>query len=218
MLKREGVRVNHKKVERIYREEGLALRRRKHRRKYVGPRVPLPVPDRPNQHWAMDFVEDRLVYGRKFRSLTIEDTFSRESLAIEVDTSLGGVRVTRVLDQLAQDRGVPEAITVDNGTEFDSKAVDAWAYAHGVKMDFIRPGKPMENGYIESFNGKFRDECLNENIFMNLNEAREIIEVWRVDYNEERPHSSLADLTPTEFIKQHYAKLNEVTVTATASA
>lgn len=217
MLEREGWKVNHKKVERLYKEEGLALRRRRHRKKAVGLRVPLLVASRPNQHWAMDFVQDRLASGRKFRALTIEDTFSRESPAIEVDTSLGGIRVVRVLDRLAQERGLPEAITVDNGTEFDSKAVDAWAFKHGVKIDFIHPGKPNENAYIESFNGRFREECLNEHIFETLDEAREIIEEWRIDYNNERPHSSLENLTPTEFVKQHYAMLNCAAVTATAS-
>lgn len=217
MLEREGWKVNHKKVERIYKEEGLALRRRKHRKKFAGLRVPLPVASRPNEHWAMDFVQDRLASGRKFRTLTIEDTFSRECPAIEVDTSLGGIRVVRVLDRLAQERGLPESITVDNGTEFDSKAVDEWAFKHGVKIDFIHPGKPNENAYIESFNGRFREECLNEHIFETLDEAREIIEEWRQDYNDERPHSSLENLTPTEFVQKHYALLNGSTVTATAS-
>lgn len=217
MLKREGWKVNHKKVERIYKEEGLALRRRKRRKKFVGLRVPLPAATRPNEHWAMDFVEDRLASGRKFRTLTIEDTFSRECPAIEVDTSLGGIRVVRVLDRLLEERGRPDAITIDNGTEFDSKAVDAWAFKHGVKLDFIRPGKPNENAYIESFNGRFREECLNEHIFETLDQAREIIEEWRIDYNDERPHGSLNDLTPTEFVQQHYALPNGSTVTATAS-
>lgn len=150
----------------------------------------------------MDFVSDSLFYGRKFRALTIVDDFSRESPAIEVDTSLSGLRVTRVLDQLAQTRGLPEVITVDNGPEFAGKVLDEWAYRNGVKLHFIRPGKPVENCYIESFNGKFRDECLNENWFSSLQEARNIIEAWRRDYNQYRPHSSLGDLTPEEFVRK----------------
>ena len=209
MLRRAGWRVNHKKVERLYAEEGLALRRRKRRKKFMGPRVPLPAPDQPNRHLAMDFVQDRLINGRKIRTLTIVDTFSRECPAIEVDTSLGGRRVVRVLERLAERHGAPEAITIDNGTEFDSKVMDEWAFKRKVKLDFIRPGKPNENAYIESFNGKFRDECLNQNLFKTVDDARVIIETWRVDYNEERPHSSLEDLTPKEFLERHFAKLEK---------
>lgn len=215
MLERQGWKVNHKKVERIYREEGLALRRRKRRKKFVGPRIPMPVAIRPNQHLSMDFVEDRLRSGRKFRSLTIVDHDSRESPAIEVDTSLGGRRVVRVLDRIFEEREKPESITVDNGTEFDSKSLDAWAHKHGIKLIFIRPGKPNENAFIESFNGRFREECLNENLFDSLDEAREKIENWRIDYNEERPHSSLENLTPKEFIAKHYAKLKKGPAPAT---
>jgi putative transposase len=207
MLKRAGWKVNHKKVERIYAQEGLALRRRKRRKKFVGPRVPLPVPSRPNQHLSMDFVHDRLINGRKIRTLTIVDNFSRESPALEVDTSIGGRRVVRVLERLVERNGAPEAITIDNGTEFDGKAMDEWAFKRKVRLDFIRPGKPNENAFGESFNGKFRDECLNENLFETLDHARKIIEDWRIDYNEERPHSSLEDLTPKEFLERHYAKL-----------
>ncbi len=215
MLKREGWKVNHKKVERIYAEEKLALRRRKRRKKMVGPRVPTPVPARPNQHLSMDFVQDRLTSGRKIRTLSIVDNFSRECPAIEVDTSLGGKRVVRVLERLAERQGAPEAITIDNGTEFDSKPMDEWAFKRKVKLDFIRPGKPNENAYIESFNGRFRDECLNENLFETLDRARNIIEDWRIDYNEERPHSSLENLTPKEFIAKHYAKLKTDTAPTT---
>ena len=207
MLKRAGWKVNHKKVERIYREEGLALQRRKRRKKFVGPRVPLPVPDKPNQHWAMDFVEDRLMSGRKIRTLTIVDTFSRECPALEVDTSIGGRRVARVLERLVERHGAPEAITIDNGTECDSKVMDEWAFNRKVRLAFIRPGKPNENAYGESFNGRLRDECLNGNLFKTLDDARRIIEEWRIDYNEERPHSSLGDMTPKEFLERHYGKL-----------
>jgi putative transposase len=215
MLKREGWKVNHKKIERIYAEEKLSLRRRKRRKKFVGPRVPLPVAARPNQHLSMDFVQDRLTSGRKIRTLTIVDNFSRECPALEVDTSLGGRRVVRVLERLAERHGVPEAITIDNGTEFDSKAMDEWAFKRKVRLAFIRPGKPNENAYSESFNGKFRDECLNENLFETLDQAREIIENWRIDYNEERPHSSLEDLTPKEFLQRHYANLKHQTALTT---
>lgn len=217
MLKRAGWKINHKKVERIYAEERLSLRRRKRRKKFVGPRVPLPVAARPNQHLAMDFVEDRLTNGRKIRTLTIEDTYSRESPALEVDTSIGGRRVVRVLDRYIERRGAPEVITIDHGTEFESKVMDEWAFRNKVRLNFIRPGKPNENAYIESFNGRFRDECLNENLFETLDDARKIIEAWRIDYNEERPHSSLEDLTPKEFLERHYASVDGATVTADGS-
>jgi putative transposase len=207
MLKRAGWKVNHKKVERIYAEEGLALRRKKGRKKYVGPRVPLPVPAKPNQQWSMDFIQDRLTNGRKIRTLTLVDIFTRECPALEVDTSLGGRRVVRVLERLAEVRGVPEAITIDNGSEFDGKPLDEWAFQRKVRLDFIRPGKPVENAFVESFNGKFRDECLNGNLFYTVDEARRIIEDWRIDYNDERPHSSLNDLTPREFAQQYGDRL-----------
>lgn len=208
LLRREGFKVNHKRVYRLYREENLSLRRKKRKRIPASLRVVLPGPDRPNQRWSMDFVSDALASGRKFRSLTIVDDFTRECPAIEVDTSLCGLRVARVLDRLALERGLPEAIVVDNGPEFAGKALDAWAYRNGVKLAFIRPGKPVENAYIESFNGKFRDECLNEHWFLNLREAQEKIEVWREDYNRCRPHSSIGNLTPEEFARQHQLKLD----------
>ncbi len=159
----------------------------------------MPSPERPNQHWSMDFVTDSIVTGRHFRALAIVDDFSRECPAIEVDTSLGGSRVVSVLDRLAETRGLPEVITTDNGPEFIGKALDEWAYRKGVTLNFIRPGKPIDNAYVESFNGRFRDECLNINWFMNLKHARDIIEYWRQDYNEVRPHSSLNDKTPREY-------------------
>lgn len=215
MLKRQGWKVNHKKVERLYAEEKLALRRRKRRKKFVGPRVPMPVAARPNQHLSMDFVQDRLTNGRKIRTLTLVDNFSRECPALEVDTSLGGKRVVRVLDRHIERHGAPDAITIDNGTEFDSKVMDEWAFRNKVKLDFIHPGKPNENAYIESFNGKFRDECLNENLFVTLEHARKLIEDWRIDYNEERPHSSLEDLTPAEFIRLHHDKMKDATANGT---
>jgi len=150
----------------------------------------------------MDFVHDTLADGRKFRTLNIVDVYTRECRAIEVDTSLGGQRVVRVLERLREEHGVPERIMMDNGPEFTGKAMDAWAYSQKVELDFIRPGKPMENGYVESFNGKFRDECLNSHWFMSMEDARQIIEEWRYDYNEARPHSSLGQLTPSDFARQ----------------
>jgi putative transposase len=199
LLKREGLVVNHKRTERVYREEGLTLRRKRRRKGAAGARVTLPTAERPNQHWSMDFVSDSIVTGRRFRALTVVDNFSRECPAIEVDTSLGGARVVTVLDRLSEARGTPEVITVDNGPEFLGKALDEWAYRKGVKLNFIRPGKPIENAYAESFNGRLRDECLNTNWFVSLRQAREIIESWREDYNHVRPHSSLNNLTPLEY-------------------
>lgn len=199
MLRREGLVINHKRTERIYREEGLALRRKRRRKGAAGSRVVMPAAERPNQRWSMDFVSDNIVTGRRFRALAIVDDYSRECPAIEVDTSLGGARVVSVLDKLDQTRGLPEIITMDNGPEFTGKALDEWAYRKGVKLNFIRPGKPIENAFAESFNGRFRDECLNANWFMNIKHAREVIEDWRRDYNEVRPHSSLNDRTPTEY-------------------
>jgi len=203
LLRREGFTDNHKRVHRIYREEGLQVRRRKKRRtaKYRGER---PVaPGRPRQRWSLDFVHDQVAGGRKIRTLNIIDDFTRECLGIEVDTSLGGARVVRVLDRLVELHGKPERLLMDNGPEFTGKALDFWAYERGVKLQFIEPGKPMQNGHCESFNGKFRDECLNEHWFTSLRQAREIVESWRIDYNECRPHSSLSNLTPAEFLRQH---------------
>ena len=191
--------VNHKRTERIYREEGLALRRKRRRKGAAGLRVVMPEPQRPNERWSMDFVTDSIVSGRRFRALTIVDDYSRECPAIEVDTSLGSARVVNVLERLAETRGLPQVITTDNGPEFAGKTLDEWAYSKGVKLNFIRPGKPMENAFAESFNGRFRDECLNTNWFISLKHAREVIEDWRKDYNEVRPHSALKDHTPREY-------------------
>jgi putative transposase len=208
VLRREGFLINHKRTERIYRSEKLNLRIRRRKKFASVIRTPLPEAVRVNQLWAMDFVSDSLWTGRRFRSLTLVDTFTKESLGIEVDTSLTGQRVVRVLERLSEMRGLPEYIRVDNGPEFISKALDEWAYRNKVKLDFIRPGKPTENAYIESFNGRFRDECLNENYFIDLNSARQTIEKWRIEYNTYRPHSSLNDLTPEAF-----ARMNKETLT-----
>jgi len=200
MLRREGEEVNHKRVYRLYRDEGLSVRRRARKRVSREARMPALVSAGPNECWSLDFVSDALAWGRKIRMLTVVDTFTRESLAVEVDTSLPGARVARVLDQVIAERGaIPTEITLDNGPELTSRALDQWAYERGVRLRFIDPGKPVQNAYIESFNGRLRDECLNEHWFLNLAHAREIIEEWRMDYNQRRPHSALGNLTPLEF-------------------
>ena len=203
LLRRAGFVVNHKRTERIYREEGLSLRKRKRKKIAAAARVVMPAPAGPNEKWSMDFVTDSLVTGRRFRALSIVDDYSRECLAIEVDTSLGGARVIAVLDRLAETKGLPRTITMDNGPEFTSRCLDEWAYRNGVKLNFIRPGKPVENAFAESFIGRLRDECLNENWFISLKDARDIIERWRIDYNEGRPHTSLGGLTPLEYVKNN---------------
>ena len=199
ILRREGLVVNHKRTERLYRELRLALTIRKRKKLVAATRLALPKASRPNQHWAMDFMQGILWDRRRFRVWTVLDTFTRECPMLTVDTSLTGVRIVRVLDWLAMTRGVPEAITVDNGPEFAGMALDQWAYQHGVKLDFIRPGKPVENADIESFNGKLRKECLNQHYFTSLEEAQRLIEAWRLEYNQFRPHSSIGGLTPDAF-------------------
>lgn len=199
VLRREGQRINPKRVQRVYQEEGLQVRRRKRRRRAVVPRTPMPAPTRANERWSMDFVRDTLGDGRVFRAFTLVDDCTRECPVIEVDFSLSGDRVARVLDRLAATRGVPAAIVCDNGPEFAGQALDTWAHTRGVKLDFIDPGKPTQNAFIESFNGTFRDECLNENWFVSLGDAQRTIEAWRIDYECERPHSKLRDHTPREF-------------------
>lgn len=203
MLRREGWKINHKRTERLYRQENLSLRTKKRRRKRSGLRIVLPLAKRANESWSMDFVSDALGNGRRFRALTIVDQFSRECPWIEVDHSLPGLRVARVLDRLAKDRGLPKTITVDNGPEFAGKDLDQWAYKRGVRLHFIQPGRPVQNAFIESFNGRLRDECLNQNFFATLEDARLKIEVWRRDYNEDRPHTALGDMTPRQFAEAH---------------
>ena len=201
LLEREGLCVNHKRVHRLYRAAGLQVRRRRRKRLTRADRMPLPLPSRPRERWSMDFMVDTLADGRGFRTLNIVDDFTRECLAIEVDRSLPGLRVARVLDRLAAAVGLPQAIVVDNGPEFAGRTLDAWAYAQGVTLRFIRPGKPIENAYVESFNGKFRDECLNEHWFLSLADAKTVIEDWRIDYNQVRPHSALQQATPEQFAR-----------------
>lgn len=201
LLKREvggGNPLNHKRVQRLYRLEGLAIRRRARKRVARATRGIQAQTWKPGEAWAIDFMQDTLADGRRFRTLNVLDIVTRECLAIEVDTSLPGQRVVRLLAQLLLWRGAPKRITLDNGPEFTGQALDAWAYHQGVALDFIDPGKPMQNGYLESFNGKFRDECLNLHWFRCLADARRIIEDWRISYNTERPHSALGGRTPTE--------------------
>lgn len=202
MLLREGWKVNHKRVLRLYREEALKLRPKKRKRATSVQRVRPEPTTKINQLWTMDFVHDTLSCGRKFRALNIVDTHSRECLAVEVDTSLSGERVVRVLEQLRCDRGLPTTIQVDNGSEFTGRKLDEWAYRNKVKLHFIEPGKPTQNGHIESFNGKLRDECLNMEWFVSLQEARGVIETWRQDYNQVRPHSALNNLSPLVWMEK----------------
>ena len=198
MLAREGHALNHKKLYRLYHEERLMVRRRRGRKRALGTRAPMTLPNAINQRWSLDFVSDALSDGRRFRILCIVDDFSRECLATVVDTSLGGVRVVRELETLGFERSTPRVIVSDNGTELTSCAVLRWATGR-LDWHYIEPGKPVQNAFIESFNSKLRDECLNEHVFLTLAEARETIEAWRHDYNHLRPHGSLGALTPTEF-------------------
>jgi putative transposase len=201
LLKRDGRQINHKKVYRIYRELGLKVLKRGGRKRALGQRVvPMPLV-RMNQEWSLDFVHDALADGRRIRMLTVVDDFTRESIKITVDSSLSGRRVCEELDQVLEARGKPDRILSDNGTEFTSTAVLAWCQEKGVRWDYIQPGKPYQNGYIESFNGKLRDECLNENLFLNLQAAKRLVEEWREEYNERRPHSSLGGKTPSEMAR-----------------
>jgi putative transposase len=200
LLKREGWRVNHKLVYRLYIEEGLQMRIKTPRRhKSCRARVERPKAARANESWSMDFVSDQLFDGRRFRLLTLVDNFTRESLAIRLGQQLKGDDVVTVLEQLRAERGAPQSIRVDNGPEFVSKSLDWWAYFNQVTLDFSRPGKPTDNPFIESFNGRLRQECLNQHWFQDLRDAAKKVEAWRIDYNECRPHSSLGDRTPTEF-------------------
>lgn len=196
-LRREGWPVNHKRVHRLYRLDGLALRRRRRKRVAVL-RRPLLIPTRCNQRWSMDFMRDTLASSRPFRTFNVVDDASRESLSIEVDHSLPGARIVRVLDAIVARRGRPDVLVCDNGPEFVGRALDAWAYARGVRLHFIAPGKPTQNAFIESFNGRFREECLDQHWFVSLEDARRTIEAWRIEYNTERPHGSLNNRTPEE--------------------
>lgn len=200
LLRREGWKVNHKRVYRLYCEEGLHLRsKRPKRRVSAAHRANRPQATRLNESWSMDFVSDSLFNGRRFRAFTLVDNFSRECPGILVDKSITGEAVVQFIRRICFQRGTPERIFLDNGPEFIGKALDKWAYENGVTLDFSRPGKPTDNAFIESFNGSFRDECLNAHWFLSLQDAREKIEAWRKEYNEFRPHSSLGDIPPKEF-------------------
>jgi len=199
LLRREGWRINRKRTYRVYRAAGLMVRRRKRKRIAGIDRQDKVIAQAPNQSWSMDFVSDGFVDGRRLRCLNIVDDFTKECLAIEVDTSLPGRRVVSVLERLAERRGLPRSVTVDNGPEFAGKVLDEWAHRRQLRLRFIEPGKPQQNAYIESFNGKFRDECLNEHWFLSMRHAREVIAAWRQEYNSERPHSALGYLTPDRF-------------------
>jgi putative transposase len=202
LLARAGLCVNHKRVYRLYRLEGLALRVKRRRRQAATPRQTPPLATRPGERLAMDFMSDRTSDGHRFRILTVLDVVSRRAPGVVVERSISGIRVVRFLDQVAATRGYPKAINVDNGPEFISNALDQWAHAHDVQLYFSRPGKPVDNAFIESFNGRLRDECLNTHWFYGLEHARETINEWLEDYNERRPHSSLAGLTPSEYEKK----------------
>lgn len=202
MLRRQGWLVNMKKVRRLYREEKLQVRKRGGRKRALGTRRPILVPDGPNQRWSLDFVSDALTDGRRFRVLAIVDDFSRECLALVADSSLSGQRLTRELDAIIKQRGKPKTIVSDNGTEMTSIAVLKWCQETDIEWHYIAPGKPTQNAFAESFIGSFRDECLNENLFTTLNEARTKINEWREDYYNQRPHSSLGDITPNEFAQK----------------
>jgi putative transposase len=203
LLRREGWLVNKKRVRRLYRLEGLQLRMRVRRRKHIAlHRGPAPTPTGPAERWSMDFVHDALADGRPFRVLTVVDQWSRQCPMLEAASSMSGRTVGEALDQALTAGTAPRSITVDHGTEFMSRALEDWAFARGVQLDFIRPGKPVENAFIEAFNGRLRDECLNVHQFTSLEDARAKIEAWRLDYNQRRPHSSLGHLTPNEFAAQ----------------
>ncbi|AKJ27304.1 transposase [Caldimonas brevitalea] len=203
LLRREGHLDNVKRVYRLYRDEGLSLRlKRPKRNKAAKLRQPKKLAHAINEIWSMDFVADNLFDGRKLRMLTVVDLYTRECLAIEVGQSLKGEDVVRVLSTIVTDRGLPQTIKTDNGSEFISKAMDKWAYERSIELDFSRPGKPTDNANVESFNGRLRQECLNEHWFLSLDDARAKIEAWRRDYNESRPHSALEWATPTEFARR----------------
>jgi putative transposase len=199
LLGREGMKLNRKKLYRLYKEERLTVRKRGGRKRALGTRAPMAVPQGINQRWSLDFVSDALIDSRRFRILAVIDDFSRECLGLVADNSLSGIRVARELDRIAELRGYPCLIVSDNGTELTSNAILAWQEEHKAGWHYIAPGKPMQNGFAESFIGRLRDECLNEHLFRSLTEARRIIEGWRLDYNTGRPHTSLSGLTPAEF-------------------
>lgn len=218
LLRRDGWKVNHKRVHRLYVLNGLQVRIKRKTKRASMLRVPPPQAGGINERWGMDFVSDALENGKRFRVLTIIDQYSRECPILTADYSLTARDVIECLDRLAHTRGLPKIITVDNGSEFASRAMDAWAYRNGVKLDFIRPGKPVENAFIESFNGRLRDECLNTHVFADIDDARQKLKSWLSDYNTHRPHSAIGNLSPIEFVvhqkrglqKAHFPNLHVV--------
>jgi putative transposase len=202
MLAREGIVMNHKKLLRLYREENLRVRRRRGRKRAMGTRAPMAVPQGANQRWSLDFVSDTLASGRRIRILAVVDDFTRECLALVVDTSLSGGRVARELDAIIAERSKPLMIVSDNGTELTSLAILKWTQDRAIEWHYIAPGKPQQNGYVESFNGRLRDECLNETLFASLGHARSVLRAWRDDYNHVRPHSGIGGLTPAGAAKR----------------
>jgi putative transposase len=217
LIRREFGAVNHKRVERIYKEEGLQLPRKRRKGVKYERKQPLEPATRPNERWSIDFMSDSVSDGRKFRVLTIIDDFTRESVGMEADTGISGERVTRALDRIAESTGLPETLVMDNGPEFTSKAMLMWSESRGVRLHHIEPGKPNQNAFIESFNGTFRDGCLNQHWFESLSEARKIIERWRVEYNIERPHSSLGMMTPMEFRRAFEKQQKDATMVENSS-
>jgi putative transposase len=203
LRERHGFTDNHKRIARVYRELGLQVGKRTRRRKRVERRFMFIAPTKPNEIWAMDFVMDSFASGRRFRILTVKDLFTHEAVLLFVDSSITGACVARELDRLKLTRGLPKTIICDNGTEFVSKAMDQWAFRNSIELSFIQPGKPIQNAFIESFNGKLRATCLEENWFMDLQHARQVIEEWRIEYNTDRPNKPLGKLTPAEFAKLH---------------
>lgn len=198
MLAREGIVMNHKKLLRLYREENLRVRRRRGRKRAMGTRAPMTMPQGSNQRWSLDFVSDTLACGRRFRILAVVDDFTRECLALAVDTSISGLRVARELDAIIAVRGKPLMIVSDNGTELTSLAILRWTQERRIEWHYIAPGKPQQNGFVESFNGRLRDECLNETLFSSLGHARSVLRAWHYDYNHVRPHSGIGGLTPAD--------------------
>jgi putative transposase len=215
LLRREGVQVNHKRIYRLYREAALSVRKRRRRRQVMVDRQVLQVANRPNEVWSIDFVMDALSNGRRIKCLTIVDDYTRECLDIAVDFGISGEYVTHVLEQIGQFRGLPGAIRTDQGPEFTGRAMDRWAYGQGIHLKLIAAGKPTQNAYIESFNGRFRDECLNDHHFNNLAHARALIGQWRRDYNEVRPHSSLGRIPPAEFAALYRSNSSDTAQTTT---
>jgi len=217
LLRPEFPSVNHKRVYRLYSAAKLAVRKRKKAKRPASERVPLQIAQMVNEVWSMDFVSDSLANGRRIKCLTVADDFSHECVDIATDYGISGQYVTRLLDQAAIFRGYPRAVRTDNGPEFTSRAFMAWAQTHGIRHLLIEPGRPMQNGYIESFNGKFRDECLNEHWFETLPQARSAIAIWRQDFNEVRPHSSCRRMPPAKFAALHRQHADDAMQTPTNS-